>query len=254
MTEVLEAIAGIGPVPLALIWVATVAAAILRSFTGFGFALAAVPSFAFFLTPSQAVVLSASLSLAVGLQTWPQHAGKVALRPLWPLYLMAVVGTIVGATVLQRVSAGAFHLSIGITVILASIVLSRYHPRRRQVGIPARGIAGLCSGLINGAFAIPGPPIIIYAMATEADPARSRAFMIGFFTFSSLVALCSFAFAGLVSWHSLGLFLCAYPAMYLGDKCGYALFLRHGGAMYRRVAVTALLLVGISITLKSLLG
>ena len=44
MTEVLEAIAGIGPVPLALIWVATVAAAILRSFTGFGFALAAVPS------------------------------------------------------------------------------------------------------------------------------------------------------------------------------------------------------------------
>ena len=105
MTEVLEAIVGIGLAPLALIWAATVAAAILRSFTGFGFALAAVPSFAFFLTPSQAVVLSASLSLAVGLQTWPQHAGKVALRPLWPLYLMAVVGTIVGATVLQRASA-----------------------------------------------------------------------------------------------------------------------------------------------------
>ena len=40
MTEVLEAIAGIGPVPLALIWVATVAAARLRSVTGFGFALA----------------------------------------------------------------------------------------------------------------------------------------------------------------------------------------------------------------------
>jgi uncharacterized membrane protein YfcA len=254
MTEVLEAIAGIGLAPLALIWVATIAAAILRSFTGFGFALAAVPSFAFFLTPSQAVVLSASLALVLGLQTWPQHVGKFAVRPLWPLYLMAVVGTIVGASLLQRFTAGIFHLTIGITVIIASIVLTRFHPRRRQVGIPARGFAGLCSGLINGAFAIPGPPIVIYVMATETDPARSRAFMISFFTFSSLVALSSFAIAGLVSLHSLGLFLCAYPAMYLGDKCGYALFVRHGGAMYRRVAVTALLLVGVSITLKSLLG
>jgi uncharacterized membrane protein YfcA len=250
----LEAILELGWTGLILIWLATIAAALLRSFTGFGFALAAVPAYAFFLTPSQSVVLSASLSLVVGLQTWRVHAGKVPLRPLWPMYLMAVVGTLIGASLLQGFSTQTFHLCIGVTVILASIVLTRYHPQRQDVGIPTRGFAGLCSGLINGAFAIPGPPIVIYVMATEADPARSRALMISFFTFSSLVALTIFAVAGLVSWGSLGLFLCAYPAMYLGDKLGYAMFLRHGGALYRRVAVTALFGVGIAITAKSLIG
>jgi hypothetical protein len=39
--------------------------------------------------------------------------------------------------------------------------------------------------------------------------------------------------------------------MYLGDKLGYALFLRSGGGAYRRVAVAVLLLIGVSIILRS---
>ena len=252
--SVLESLAGIALIDLAPIWCVAVLATVLRSFTGFGFALAAVPFFALLLTPTEAVVLSASLSLGVGLQTFPQYAGKTSPRELWAMYLMAVVGTMVGARLLQIMSPGFFQAAIGVTVIAASIVLTRYHPRRRSLGNGARGAAGLGSGLINGAFAIPGPPIIIYIMATESDPARSRALMIAFFTFSSLMALANYAYAGLVEWQSLWRFLLVYPAVYLGDKLGYALFRRYGGAVYRRVAVAALLLIGVSIIARSLLG
>lgn len=239
---------------LVLIWGITAAASVLRSFTGFGFALAAVPSFALFMPPEQAVVLSASLSVALGVQTFPQYAGKVSPRAQWPLVVMAIVGTIIGARLLQTMSEQAFGLAIGVTVITASLVLARFHPRHSTPSLSASGGTGLCSGLMNGAFAIPGPPIIIYVMATEPDPARGRALMIAFFTFSSMIALLNYAIAGLVSMQSLWLLVAAYPAMYLGDKLGYALFRRAGGGMYRVVAVAALMLIGLVITLRSVLA
>jgi uncharacterized membrane protein YfcA len=237
---------------LALVWAITVAASLLRSVTGFGFALAAVPSFALFLPPEQAVVLSASLSVALGLQTLPQYAGKVSPADHWPLVLTAVVGTIMGAGLLQSMSEQVFQLTIGVIVIAASILLARFYPRPSPPSLALSAGAGACSGLMNGAFAIPGPPIIVYVMATESDPARSRALMIAFFTFSSLIALLNYAIAGMVSLQSWWLLLCAYPAMYLGDKLGYRLFLRYGGAAYRRVAVAVLLLIGVTIILRSL--
>ncbi|MEP5763523.1 MAG: sulfite exporter TauE/SafE family protein [Halieaceae bacterium] len=251
--ETLAAAAGIAVAELILIWAVTMGAAVLRSFTGFGFALTAVPVYAFFLTPGQAVVLSASLALGIGIQTLPQYAGKAGFRQHWPVFALAAVGTVIGARILQQLELDSFRLALGLLTIVASLVLSQYHPPRRAPSVGLQAGSGLCSGIINGAFAIPGPPIIIYSMATEAEPARSRAFMIGFFTFSSLVALASFNVAGLVSWQSLILFLLAYPAVFIGDKLGYALFLRHGGAHYRRIAVATCLLIGLSITLRAIL-
>lgn len=229
-----------------------VVATLLRSFTGFGFGLAAVPGFALFLSPTQAVVLTACLSLALGVQTFPQYRGKTPLRPLLPMFLFAVVGTLVGARVLIHISSQWFYLAIGVAVIIACIILSRFHPHRRASSTGLLAGTGLISGVLNGAFAIPGPPVIVYAMATQPDPAASRAFMIMFFSFCSLVALVTFAVSGLVNLGSLGLFALGYPAMWLGDKVGFRLFVRYGGKFYRRVALLALLVIGVSIMLKGL--
>ena len=68
----LEQTLGISLIEFGLILTVTASAAVLRSFTGFGFALAAVPVYSLFLPPTQAVVLSASLALAIGIQTLPQ--------------------------------------------------------------------------------------------------------------------------------------------------------------------------------------
>ncbi len=47
--------------------------------------------------------------------------------------------------------------------------------------------------------------------------------------------------------------LLAYPAMVLGDRLGYRLFARHGGGLYRHIAVATCLMIGVSITLRALL-
>jgi uncharacterized membrane protein YfcA len=105
---------------------------------------------------------------------------------------------------------------------------------------------------MNGALAIPGPPMIVYALLTEFDPRRSRALLTLFFTVSSLAALLSYAVGGLVRWQPLQFALLALPALYLGDWLGNTLFLKYRGARYRQIAVVALALMGLAIIVRAL--
>jgi uncharacterized membrane protein YfcA len=115
-----------------------------------------------------------------------------------------------------------------------------------------KGSAGLLSGLMNGALAVPGPPMIIYALLTQFDPKRSRALLMLFFTASSLLALISYAVADLFVATTAWYIVLALPALFVGDRLGNALFVRYSGVLYRRVAVLALLAIGIVVTVRAL--
>lgn len=248
-----EILASISLLQLLAVWSVVVFAAVMRAFTGFGFGLTAVPVFSLIMPPTQAVVLSASLTLAVSLLTLRSYWGRYPLRNMAPMLALSALGTGLGAWTLDAISPEQFRLWIGLSVIAACVVLARYAPRPREA-LPGVGAAvGLGSGLLNGAFAIPGPPVIIYAMATESDPARSRALLMLFFLFSAVVALAFYGVAGFITARSPWLFLMAFPAMYVGDKLGFYWFSRHGGAVYRRVALALLFGVGVTITLRALL-
>lgn len=242
-------LAGISLPEVLLLWLVVVFAAVLRAFTGFGFALAAMPVFSLLMPPAEAVVLSASLTLAVNLITLKSYWGQFPLRPLVPMLLMAGLGTWVGAGMLGRFSPEQFRFWIGVAVIAASLGLAFYRPRRHGHGPWLGGVTGAASGLLNGAFAIPGPPVIIYAMGTEPEPVRSRALLMSFFLGSAVLAIVTYASAGFVTVRSPWLFLLAFPAMSLGDKLGFWLFFRYGGTLYRRVALLVLFTIGVSIML-----
>lgn len=248
-----DLLAGIPLTQLVLVWAVVVFAAVMRAFTGFGFALTAVPVFSLIMAPTEAVVLSASLTLAVSLLTLNTYWGQFPLRPMLPMLGAALLGSFAGAGLLSVISPRQFQLWIGLSVVAASLALSVYRPGRQRSKPWLGGATGALSGLLNGAFAIPGPPVIIYAVATEPEPARSRALLMTFFLFAAVMALLSYTAAGVVSARAPWLFLLAFPAMYLGDKLGYHLFHRFGGAFYRRVAVTVLFVVGGVMTGRALL-
>ena len=247
-----EALASIDLPHLALLWAVVVLAAVLRAFTGFGFGLAAVPVFALMMAPTQAVVLSTCLTLAISLLTLRTYWGGFEAGSLLPMLAMSLVGTILGAILLTEISPRQFQLWIGLTVILACVVLSLYRPHQLKPGITLSGLTGLVSGVLNGAFAVPGPPVIIYAMATESEPARTRSLLITFFLFSAMMALATYAAAGFFTHASPWLFLLSFPAMYVGDKLGYRLFRRYGTAIYRRIALLLLFGLGLLITMRAL--
>jgi uncharacterized membrane protein YfcA len=235
-----------------LIWAGVVFAAVLRAFTGFGFALAAVPVFSVFLLPAEVVVLTASLSLVLGLISVRAWWGVHGPREILPLVSLAWLGTALGAALLTAMSVAHFQLWAGLAVLLACVGIALSRPAAPLRNRPLTCSAGLLSGLMNGALAIPGPPMIVYALLTEFDPHRSRALLMMFFTVSSLLALSSYAVAGLVGWQSLQFVLLALPALYLGDRLGNILFQKYGGEFYRRVAVLALASMGVAVIVRAM--
>jgi len=205
------------------------------------------------MAPTQAVVLSTSLTFTISLVTLKTYWGQYPVRSLLPMLVLALAGTVAGVLLLGGFSPRQFQFWIGLIVILVCVVLSLYRPPHHEPGSLVNGVTGFASGVMNGAFAIPGPPVIVYAMATQADPARSRSLLMTFFLFSALLALASYGVAGFVTPASPLLFAITFPAMYLGDKLGYHLYRRFGAALYRRVALVVLFAVGLTIMLRALL-
>ena len=241
-----------GILQLALVWLVVIFAAIMRAFTGFGFALAAVPTFTLLMSPVESVVLSIMLTFAVSLLTVKTFWGQVAVKPMVPLISFSFLGTLIGAFVVGSIDASSFQLWIGLTVIGACGLLAVYKPKAVQPRAGVSRVIGLASGLMNGVFAVPGPPVIIYVMATQPDAIKARATLLAFLMFSAAFGLIAYAAAGYLSMNSLWLFVLSCPAMVVGDRIGYGLFNRFGTAAHKKVAVGVLLAVGFAITARAL--
>ncbi|RKX38139.1 MAG: sulfite exporter TauE/SafE family protein [Verrucomicrobia bacterium] len=246
-------LANFGIQQLILVWLVVVFAAVLRAFTGFGFALAAVPAFSLLMSPIQSVVLSIMLTLAVSLFTLKTFWGQFSIKSLLPMISFSLLGTTIGAYFLAMLSVSSFQLWVGVSVLGACVALTFYRPGRIKPSTALARLAGLVSGLMNGFFAIPGPPVVVYAVATQPSPEKTRALLMTFFLFSASFGLVSYSAAGYVNLGSMWLFVLTFPAMYLGDKLGYRLFKRFGTRLYRRVAQVGLFGVGIAIMGRALL-
>ena len=108
-------------------------AALIRAFTGFGFAMLVVPAFSLFLSPGDAVVLSAVLALLLGLMSYRSWWGLFPVAPAKFMLMGAVLGTAIGVWFLASLSVTEFQLWIGVLVVIASIVLSRFTPSERRL-------------------------------------------------------------------------------------------------------------------------
>ena len=236
-----------------MIWIAVFAATILRSFTGFGFALVAVPVLALFMPPAQVVVLSSSMAFTLSLLSVRSFSSIVSFGEMKPLLLMSVIGTALGAYTLAWIPVDLFQLCVGVAVLIACVGVVASRPEKPVKGRSLPWLAGLLSGVMNGAIAIPGPPMIIYTMLTEFDPIRSRAMLMAFFLASSGFALVSYTAAGIVELQSVKYYLLAVPVLIVGDRLGHRLFDHYGRAFYRKVAIFALAALGVSISLRALL-
>ena len=248
----LENIIGIELELLLIIWGIVIFAAVLRAFTGFGFALAAVPAFSQFLSPTASVVLSTSLIFLISLVSIKSYWGVVPLRPMLPLCILLIIGTGIGTMILTLISKNQFQLGVGLSVILACIGLLFLKPSTNWKSPFFTLITGLTSGIMNGAVAISGPPMIIYAMITEPDPKNSRAWLMTILGFAALFGLIAFGMAGFINQQTMWYSLLAFPALYIGNYLGTFLFEQYGNALYRKVAILVLVVIGVSMTAKAL--
>jgi len=102
--------------------------------------------------------------------------------------------------------------------------------------------------VLSGAAALPGPPVIVFFLASPASAAVSRASLLAYFLFTAIGSLGFALVSGLVGWATLVLALLLAPALVLGNWVGEKLFQRAAGGGYRPVALGVLLAIGLVAT------
>ena len=215
-------------------------AGLLRGFSGFGFAIAAMPLLSLLHPPADVVPVVMLLQLAVSLQGL-RGAWAVADKPsLGRLALGAALTTPLGLWALTMLPAAPVRLAIAVLVVLTVAILGGGFSLSRTPRGPLVLVFGAMSGLCNGLAAMPGPPVIAMYLASPMRAEAGRGAMIVLFMLTALAGLVPLALLGRIDGQVALLALAGLPGVWLGSALGAALYARSPDARYRRVALWVL--------------
>ena len=228
---------GLAPGEIAFCLAVVLAGGFMRGFTGFGFAMAAVPLLALVIAPARAVPFVILIQLMAGLWDWREARRKAHWRSLPWLMAGALVGTPLGTLGLAAMSADGARLAIAGAVLLAVVLMARGFRLAAMPGGPALAGTGIVSGILNGIAAMPGPPVIVLYLAGALTVEVGRASLLIFFSMSNAVGAVAAGTAGLIPPGTLVLAAAALPLMLAGQWLGRRMFLDASPARYRQVAL-----------------
>lgn len=217
-------------------------AASVRGYSGFGFALIGVAGLSIISAPNVAIPTVLVLEIIVGLLLLPPVWREISWRPVLLLLAGAVVLTPIGALFLIRVPPDIARIGIAIVIAAAALLLLFAAKSRATPGTGSTVATGAVAGLLNGAFGISGPPIVLFFMSGSRAAGVSRASMMTCFLILDTIAVASFAIGGLVDRSVLTTVLVCLPVLAIGSWLGHRAF--HGSNTDRfRTRVLWLLLV-----------
>lgn len=232
---------------------ASVVAALIRGFTGFGFALAAVPLLSLRFAPS----------LVVPLVLWMTVLGSLfdirsALKRChWPsmrwLQIGAILGMPAGTLALAIIPPNAARIAIGCMTCVAVALLARGISFPTLPGNRAAIIAGALSGLFGGMAGMSGPPAVVFYTALPLSRQQVYASLLLFFAVLAAFGLINLAVLHLVTAQSLLLAVLSLPFVYSVQYLGLRLSAYGSDRFHKHVAIVALTAIAVSSIVKGVL-
>ncbi len=208
---------------LAIIAAVTLIAFIVRGLSGFGSSLIGVGALSMVLPPAQVVPTYLALELVTALNLLPGIWRQVDWRSLRWVTAGALLGTPVGLSLLAWLDPDAMRVIV--SACLLAIAVFMLSPSARQLapkGPPGRlgaSMVGAASGVLNGAAAIGGPPVIVFFFARSAARV-GRATVIAFFVLTNTYVLVLAGSAGVLSGVGWQLMAVALPFALAGIWIG----------------------------------
>ncbi len=201
-------------------------AASVRGYSGFGFALIGVAGLSIISAPNVAIPTVLVLEIIVGLLLLPPVWREISWRPVLMLLAGAMVLTPIGALFLIHVPTDVARIGIALAISAAALLLLFTAKPRSSQSTSSTITTGAVAGLLNGAFGISGPPIVLFFMSGDRAAGVSRASMMACFLVLDVIAVTSFAIGGLVDRSVLITVLLCLPVLALGSWLGHRAF--HG--------------------------
>jgi len=232
--------------------VAVFVAGIIRGYSGFGFAMVAVTSMSLLLPPVQVVPTVLVLEILASLRLVPQVRKDIDWYSLRWLLIGSFVGIPFGVYLLATIPAAPMRISISLMVLIASISLMRGFAWKRMPGIILILITGLACGMLNGAAAIGGPPVILFYLSSPAGVKTSRASIIAYFLGIDTLCLIMAAVQGLMTFQTLLLTVVCLVPLLLGITIGSRMFIKIDQTSFRRHVLILLILLSIAGLFRSI--
>lgn len=113
---------------------------------------------------------------------------------------------------------------------------------------PGRGatvMTGAASRLLNGAFGMGGPPVVLFYFSTSSGAASGRASVIAFFFLTYALGLIALSRHGLVTSQSVVQFAVWLPALLIGVAIGTRWFKGFDADRFRRLVLMLLIALAV---------
>lgn len=231
---------------MAVILLVVFASALVRTVSGFGNALVAMPLLALAgISMQTATPLVALLSLVLAVCILLQNWKKVDFRSAWRLLAATALGIPIGTFIVKSA-----YEDVG-KILLALIIIgfSGYSlAKPKLIALKNERMAypfGFIAGILGGAYNSNGPPVVIYGTLRKWRPDEFRATLQGYFLPSSVIIVAGHALGGLWSPAVLNYFLISLPVTLLAAWIGKSLHRFIPPGRFDRLIHIMLLLIGI---------
>ena len=206
---------------LLLIALITLGAGCIQSTTGFGFGIFSMIFLPYILIATEANAVASTLSMCtsatVVAATWRRMNWKNIIFP----FIGCVAATYLAVDFIKSQDNTVLMLLLGIALLVLSVYFYFFSDKMKIKPTWYAGlIAGVLSGILEGMFAIGGPPAVIYFMQSEEDSDHYLATVSGYFVLLGMVSVSSKAISGFYTTNVLFALLVGAVGMVCGSLIG----------------------------------
>ncbi len=219
--------------------------------SGFGAGMVAMATLPFVWSLQQSAAVMSAVGLAITSSLAWQLRKEVKTDELLRLLLPCLVGVPVGVTFLTRLDGELVKAGLG-AVLVGYGLYALFGKQPKALSAGWGWPIGLLAGMLSGAFQASGPPVVAYLTARGLEKDAFRGTLQAFFFLQGLLALGSYATAGIVNGQTLLWSASMIPTVLAGTFLGHKLAGKVDQETFRTCILVGLLGLGCMFLWKGL--
>ena len=238
--------------------------ALVQTAAGFGSALVAMPILAQLIGVRTAAPVQAILGLLVTISILYQNRRGLRWREALPLIAGGVFGIPLGAFALRTLPSEPIVGCLGGVLLAYAGFALLIQPRLRPSAVANDGnragarliawLVGFASGILGGAYATDGPPLIVYGSVKRWPKETFKSILQACFLVNGIVVVTCHATAGLVTRDVLAYCCFGIPGVLGGMLLGVYLDRRIDHDRFRRLLLALIVVLGAALAARAVLG
>ncbi len=219
--------------------------AIIRGLSGFGFSMLTVMLLGMVAPVSQVVPIILILEVFASSSLLPSVWKVIDWKVLRALLIGLMIGTPIGMSALVNVPQAPMIIAINSVIFVGTVLLLMGYSAKKDLSTPTTVGTGFISGILNGASANGGLPLILFFLSSPKAIATGRATMIAYFGLADIWATMFTVYEGLVSLNTLIISVACLIPLFLGIFVGNKLFVYLDEAKAKRISIIFVLCISI---------